>query len=214
MRDINDLINYINNDLLHNIDIRSVRNFDPIVVGNIPEPWILLGVGNYAAVLTHPDFAEYAVKIYAQGRSGIEEEIKVYSKIKENSSFSKCFYYTKDYLILKRLNGKTLYECINKGIQIPVKVIKEVDDALEYAKSVGLNPHDVHVKNVMIVDGRGVVADISDFTKKKECSLWNDFKKVYFTIYVPLLYKSHPPIPDFCLNLIRKSYRVYRNICK
>lgn len=48
--------------------------------------------GNYAAVLTHIDFPEYAIKIYAEGRLGIEEEIKVYKKINEHQSFKKQFW--------------------------------------------------------------------------------------------------------------------------
>lgn len=210
MNDINILIDYVENELLPNIDIKSVRNFDPIIVKNIPKQWKLLGVGNYAAVLMHNDFPKYAIKIYAKGRSGIKEEIKVYSIIGDHPSFSKCFYYTENYLILKRLEGKTLYSCINKGVQIPEKIIKHIDEALEYAKSLGLNPHDVHAKNVMISNGKGIVVDISDFIKTKECFLWEDFKKAYYKIYIPLFYKYHPPIPEFLLNIIRRTYRIIR----
>jgi len=56
--------------------MKSVCSFDPIVVDSVPEPWILLGGGNYAAGLIHPEFPEYVVKIYVQGRHGIEEEIR------------------------------------------------------------------------------------------------------------------------------------------
>lgn len=214
MENITVLIEHINNDLLQHIGMKSIRNLEPIIVSNVPEPWILIGVGNYAAVLTHPDFQEYAVKIYAKGREGINEEIKVYSKIENHNSFSKCFYFAENYLILKRIKGKTLYECLKEGIQIPASVIEDIDEALKYARSVGLNPHDVHAKNVMMLEGRGVVVDISDFNKFEECSLWKDFKKAYYKIYVPFLYNLHPPIPEFYLNIIRKSYRLYRNISK
>jgi phenylalanine-4-hydroxylase len=210
MSDINILIDHVDNTLLPNIDIKSIRHFDPIIVNYIPEPWLLLGVGNYAAVLTHPDFSNYAIKIYAEGRPGIKEEIRVYNKINEHPSFSKCLYYTEKYLILKRLEGKTLYSCINEGIQIPEYIIKDIDEALEYAQSLGLNPHDVHVKNVMIVNDRGVVVDISDFAKLNKCFLWEDFKKAYYKIYVPLFFKYHPAIPEFYLNIIRRSYRFIR----
>ncbi|MVX67075.1 serine/threonine protein kinase [Clostridium chromiireducens] len=214
MNDINILIDYVENNLLPNIDMKSVRHFDPIVVNNVPESWKLLGVGNYAAVLVHIDFPQYAIKIYAEGRCGIEEEIKAYNKINDHPSFSRCFYSSEKYLILKRLEGKTLYNCINEGIHIPESVIKDIDEALEYSKSLGLNPNDVHAKNVMIVKGRGIVADISDFTKIKKCSLWEDFKKAYYKIYIPLLQKKHPPIPEFYLNMVRRSYRLFRILFK
>lgn len=210
MSELVTLISYVDNKLLPNIDMKSVCPFDPIVVESVPEPWILLGVGNYAAGLTHPEFPEYVVKIYAQGRPGIKEEVEVYSKIKSHPSYSECYYYTENYLILKMLKGKTLYACINEGIQIPESVIKDIDEALKYAKSVGLNPHDVHAKNVMIIEGRGIVVDVSDFNKAEECVLWKHFKKAYYKIYLPLFYKSHPAIPEFYLNTIRKGYRLFK----
>lgn len=204
------LIDYVDNKLLPNIHIKSVNPFEPIIVNYVPEPWILLGVGNYAAGLTHPDFSEYVVKIYAPGRLGIKEEVEVYSKIKSHTSYSECFYHTENYLILKRLKGKTLYSCINEGIAIPESIIKDIDEALEYAKSLGLNPHDVHVKNVMMIENRGVVVDVSDFTKTEECFLWKDFKKAYYKIYLPLFYKYHPAIPKLYLNIIRRVYKFFR----
>lgn len=210
MSDVATLIDCIDNKLLPNIDIQSVRSFDPIIVHNVPEPWILLGVGNYAAGFTHPDFSEYVVKIYAPGRPGIQEEVEVYNKIKSHQSYSECFYYTENYLILKRLKGKTLYSCVNEGIPIPENVINDIDEALKYARSLGLNPHDVHAKNVMIVEDKGVVVDVSDFTKSNKCFLWEDFKKAYYKIYIPLLYKYHPAIPEFYLNVIRRGYRLLK----
>ena len=210
MNELETLIGYINNDLLPEIKMKSISASDPIVVEEVPDPWILLGVGNYAAGLTHPDFPKYVVKIYAPGRPGIKDEIDVYSKIKTHPAYSECFYHAENYLILKRLNGKTLYKCINEGIPIPESVIEDIDEALNYAKDIGLNPHDVHAKNVMIVEGRGVVVDISDFNKREKCVLWKHFKKAYYKIYLPFIYKYHPPIPEFYLNLIRKGYRLVK----
>lgn len=210
MSELETMISYINNDLLQMIKMKSISKFDPIIVEEVPDPWILLGVGNYAAGLTHPDFPKYVVKIYAPGRPGIKEEIDVYNKIKSHPSYSECFYHAENYLILKRLDGKTLYKCINEGIPIQESVIRDIDEALKYAKDIGLNPHDVHPKNVMIVKGRGVVVDVSDFNKKEKCVLWKHFKKAYYKIYIPFLYKYHPPISEFYLNLIRKAYRLVK----
>ena len=214
MNDMTDLVHDIDNNLLPNLDIKSVDPHDPIVVKNLPEPWILLGVGNYAAAIIHPDFSEYVVKVYAPDRPGIKEEIEVYNRIEDHPSFSKCFYYTDNYLILKRHNGETLYDCINKGIQIPKSIIKDIDDALIYVKNLGLSPHDVHAKNVMIVDGKGIVVDVSDFLKLEACSHWDDFKKAYYSIYISFFYKRHPAIPNFCLNFIMKSYRFLKALYK
>lgn len=212
MSSLSILIDLVDKKLLPNLDIESLNPYDPIVVNNLPKPWKLLGVGNYAAGIVHPDFSEYVIKIYAPGRPGIEDEIEVYKKMGTHPSFSKCYHYTDKYLILKRFYGKTLYNCIKTGVQIPKSVIKDIDKALEYAKSIGLNPNDVHAKNVMIVDGKGVVVDISDFNKPKNCTLWRDFKKAYYKIYLPFFYKKHPPVPNLLLEIIRKSYRTFRRL--
>ena len=214
MSTLSTLIEFIDNKLIPNLGMKSVRPFDPIVVSYVPDPWILLGVGNYAAALTHPDFSEYVVKIYAPGRPGIKEEVEAYEKIKSHPAYSQCFYHTENYLILKRLKGKTLYTCIKEGIQIPKSVIIDIDEALDYARSLGLNPHDVHVKNVMIVKDKGVVVDISDFTETTKCRLWDDCKKSYYKVYLPFFYKYHPAIPELYLNLVRKSYRLYKKTKK
>lgn len=100
---------------------------------------------------------------------------------------------------------------MKKGIKIPEKVIKDIDEALEYARERGLNPHDVHGKNVMLdANGRGIVVDVSDFLKEEPCRMWYDLKKAYYKIYLPYLHDKPYPIPDLLLNGIRKAYRIIR----
>lgn len=204
------LINEIENGLLPYLKIESVNPQDPIVVSYIPKPWRLLGVGNYAAVLYHPEFKDWAIKIYAPGRPGLNEEVEVYTKIGEHPAYSYCIHHGENYLILKKLKGITLYECLRRGIRIPKHVILEIDEALEYAKTRGLYPHDVHAKNVMMSEDRGIVVDISDFYKDEYCCLWKDLKKAYYKFYLPILYRFPIPIPDFLLNAARKIYRLFK----
>lgn len=213
MSSIESLINIVVDKLLPELSLQSVHPNDPIVVNNLPSPWILLGSGNYASVLYHPNFPEFAVKIYAKGKLGIEEEIEVYNKLGIHPAYSQCYYNCNNFLILKRLKGETLYNCLKKGVFIPRSVIDDIDEALEYARKQGLNPHDVHVKNVMMLNGKGVIVDVSDFYKNEPCYLWDDFKKIYFKIYLSLFSKINIPLSDFLLNSIRKSYRFYKK-CK
>lgn len=205
------LIKKIENELIGKIELKSINPKDPIVVSNIPIGWTLLGNGNYAAVLFHEDFPEYVVKIYAPGREGIKEESLVYKKIGDHPSYSKYYYYGSKFLIFKRLHGTTLYDCLKKGIKITPNVIEDIDNALKYAKKRDLNPHDVHFKNVMLdTNGRGIIVDISDFTKKQKCNLWKDSKKFYFKFYARLPFII--PLPEFILNTGRKTYRLYKKI--
>lgn len=52
---------------------------------------------------------------------------------------------------------------MKQGILITEQAIRDIDIALDYARSRGLHPHDVHAKNVMVNDGRGLIVDVSDF---------------------------------------------------
>lgn len=208
---IQSLVHDIKYNLLPNLNVVSINPHDPVVIYTLPSPWKLIGTGNYAAVLSHPRFPDLVVKIYAPGRPGIEEEIEVYRHLGEHPAFSQCLYAEAPFLILKRINGITLYDCVHTGILIPEQVILDVDDALQYAKKRGLRPHDVHGRNVMLAHGRGVVVDVSDFlhhgSSKK---IWNDLRWAYYAIYQPIIVRYSWCIPYSVLNFVRKCYQWLR----
>lgn len=214
-KQLNTFIVLMEQSLLSELVLDSVDPTNPIRVAETPHGWRLLGAGNYAGVFTHQDYSDIAVKVYAPGRDGWESECEVYRRIGTHPAFSTCYhageYKGHYYLILKRLKGKTLYQCIIDGAAIPKKAIEDIDQALEYARSRGLFPHDVHGKNVMIKDGRGIVLDISDFLKEEPCTMWDDLKKAYNRIYMPFLSKKPIPVPEWVLNGVRKGYRFMRN---
>lgn len=87
----------------------------------------------------------------------------MYRRLGKHPAFSECLHVGDVYLVLRRLSGVTLYDCVRRAIPIPRQVIEDIDDALAYAVQKGLYPHDVHGKNVMMKDGRGIVVDVSDF---------------------------------------------------
>ncbi len=96
---------------------------------------------------------------------------------------------------------------MHRGLRIPVKVIQDVDEALNYAKSRGLYPHDIHGRNVMMYENKGFVVDISDFLHQESCSKWDNLKKAYYWLYRPFLSPLKLRIPYFVLDIVRKSYR-------
>ena len=209
------LIEKINQDLLPQLDIESLNPYNPVVVNKFPQPWQLLGTGNYAAVFYHPDYADVVVKIYAPGREGWKEEVEVYRRIGSHWAFSECFYAQEDVLVLKRLYGVTLYDCLHQGYQIPPQVIKDIDEALEYARGQGLNPRDVHGRNVMMSEnGRGLVVDISDFLEEGESSTWNDLRRAYYGFYRPFFSWHRLKVPYFLLDFVRKGYRFFRSVVR
>jgi len=202
---INELIDRVEQELLRQLDIESVNPRNPVVARDVPEPWELVGAGNYAVVLSHPQFNGLVVKVYAPDRPGLEEEAEVYRRLGRHPAYSECYHAGERYLILRRLDGITLYNCVLIGIPIPRQAVEDIDAALHYARRKGLNPHDVHGKNVMIKDGRGYVVDVSDFLKQEPCSMWDDLKKAYDRFYYPVFH--HKRIPEWMLTAVRKIYR-------
>lgn len=206
-----ELVRLIEQQLLPNLSLNSPDPKDPVVVSHVPSPWILLGSGNYAAVLSHPDWSNYAIKVYAPGKHGILEEAQVYHKLGDHPSYSKCFYQGANYLLLKRMTGETFYNSLKKGLLIPEQAVQDIDVALAYARGRGLFPHDIHAKNIMVDHGRGVVLDVSDFLKEQECTMWQDVKKAYYRFYVPFAARKVVPVPEFLLNSVRIGYRIFRS---
>ncbi|NGM84607.1 serine/threonine protein kinase [Paenibacillus sp. 7124] len=204
------LLEIIQEELLEHLVLESVEPEDPIEVRSVPRPWVLLGSGNYAAVLFHPEYEDYAVKIYAPGRPGLQEEVEVYRRLGSHPAYSLLYYAGPNFLLLKRLRGVTFYNCMKRGIPITDQAVRDIDEALEYAVSRGLHPHDVHAKNVMLGDGRGLIVDISDFLKQEDCTMWSDFKKAYSRLYRPVASLGVFPVPDKVLEAVRKGYRLWR----
>ncbi|MEM7555642.1 MAG: serine/threonine protein kinase [Cyanobacteria bacterium P01_A01_bin.84] len=205
---VDKLVESIHTELLPKLKIESVYPHDPIEIKYIPEPWELLGRGNYAVVVIHPSYPDKVVKIYAPGRPGFEEEVEVYRRLGSHPAFSECFYADSGFLVLKRLYGVTLYDCMNLGLRIPRRVIKDIDAALDYARDRGLFPHDIHGRNVMMYEGRGLVVDISDFLDQESCHKWDNLKKAYYWLYLPVFYPTRLKVPYLMLDGVRKSYRM------
>ncbi|MDJ0615504.1 MAG: serine/threonine protein kinase [Calothrix sp. MO_192.B10] len=204
---INSLIENIHKQLLPQIHIESIDPHNPVEVHHLPEPWQLLGQGNYAAVVYHPDYPDRVVKIYAPGRPGFDEELEVYKRLGSHPAFSECLYAQNSFLVLKRLYGTTLYDCMHFGIRIPPRVIRDIDAALDYARDRGLFPHDIHGRNVMMHQGKGLVVDVSDFLHMEGCYKWNHLKIAYYWLYLPIFYPLGIGVPYPVLDIVRKTYR-------
>lgn len=203
-------VQLIQKELLPNIHLTSKSPYDPIIVRNGSGSWKTVGTGNYAAVFLHEEYPGWVVKVYGRNKEELIKEIEVYKKLGEHRSYSTLYAYGEEYLVLKKLEGITLFNALVKGVPIPETVIQDVDEGLDYARLAGLNPYDVHGKNVVMNKGKGYIVDVSDFYKEGHCYKWEDLKKVYFRIYLPFICKHHPPIPLFVMNWIRKGYRLYR----
>lgn len=208
------LAHCVGQTLLPGLRLESLDPHNPVVVKAVPAPWRCLGAGNYAAVFAHPAYSEQVVKVYAPGRPGIEAEVEVYGRLGDHPAFSQCYFSQGNFLILKRLTGVTLYDALHQGLAIPPQVIRDIDAALDYARSRGLFPHDVHGRNVMQRDGHGVVVDVSDFLNSTPCRAWQDIKRAYWWIYRPLFLPLRLRVPYVLLDWVRSGYRLFRRLLR
>ncbi len=204
---LDQLIAVVQTELLPHLQLHSVDPHNPVAIRSVPAPWHALGAGNYAAVLVHPDQPAWVVKVYAPGRPGFEQEVEVYRRLGQHPAFSECVYATNGFLILKRLHGVTLYDCVHRGIRIPRQVIWDIDQALNDARQRGLFPHDVHGRNVMLFEGRGLVVDVSDFLHETPCAKWQNVKQAYFWVYRPVIAPLRLRLPYWLLDAVRAGYR-------
>jgi serine/threonine protein kinase len=149
---------------------------------------------------------------YKNKKEGINEEITVYKKLNslENLYFAKLYTYGKNYIIIDRIEGITLYEYLKKGIYISYNLIKEVDKAIIQLKNLKLSSHDIHFKNIMVTKKQVVIIDVSDFLNFEYCPLWNDSKKFY------KVYNKLPtfPVPEIILKLSKSIYKFIYNLNK
>ncbi|TRZ39969.1 serine/threonine protein kinase [Niallia circulans] len=205
-------IHLIEIELLKKVVIKSEKAHNPVTVEHIPIGWKCVGVGNYAAVFMHYSEPDLVVKINIVDKENLKKEADIYRRLGNHPSYSQLIYEGDNYLVLKRLEGITMYNAFAKGIRIPETVIKDINEALEYARSRGLNPFDIHGKNVMMKDGRGFVVDVSDFYKQGKDEKWEDLVKAYNKLYKKTLYKYPVKIPFKALDVIRHTYRFYKKI--
>jgi hypothetical protein len=192
--------------------IESVSPHDPVVARHVPEPWRVLGCGNYAVVLFHPGHPELVIKVYAPGRAGFDAERTVYRRLGKHPAYSRCLHAENGILVLRRLHGVTLYDAVHRGLAIPERVIRDIDAALDYARERGLHPHDVHGRNVMMHEGRGLVVDVSDFLDEEDCTKWRDLRAAYFRVYRPVFMRLRLRVPYAALDVVRFGYRILRRV--
>jgi hypothetical protein len=208
------------NLLIKNISLRDIENklnlvriesnnpHNPVEVITYPEEWRCVGIGTSAAVFQPRRYPEISIKVYADNFvQTSEEESKVYKQLGENPFFP--YYYGRgdNYLVIEYRRGINVYDCLIQGIFISEQVISDVEEAIKYARSRGLNPCDIHIKNILVYDGKGFLVDVSEYHKHYECKRWKHIKQVYYDYYLKV-YRPGMTIPSWLLDTIRKWYKL------
>ena len=194
---------------LSKITVTSNPNNEPVSIYGDVEGLKCIGVGTDAAVFQSQSAPTYAFKLYAEDkRDKVKIEANVYSKIEDSPYFSTCFAATDKYLVLNYEEGVTLFDCILQGIHIPEQVVNDVEFARNYVRSKGLNPRDIHLKNILLQDGRAKLLDVSEYVMPGNDFRWEHLKKGYEQYYHLIDGKT---VPFWLVETVRKWYNQQTN---
>ena len=186
------------------IKVTASADNEPVSIFGVAEGFRCIGVGTDAAVFQSAANPEFAFKVYAEGkRDKLEAEAEVYEQIGSSPYFSSCYSKDDRLLVLKYETGPTLFDCLLQGIYVPKQVIQDVEDARVYIRQIGLNPRDIHLKNILLQNGRAKLLDVSEYIKPGNDFRWEHLRKAYEEYY-PII--DGKPVPFWLLDTIRKWY--------
>lgn len=154
----------------------------------------LCGKGRSAYVFLYKkDGKKMALKVFFPSYQHIaRKEAAIYEKLSGSSYYPEIYESGDQYILMEYIKGYTFYECLTKGIPIKKQMIEQVDDALEEAREKGLNPSDIHLRNLILTkEGRIRVIDVARFTQTKACHQWDDLKAAYAYYQKPFSLKKH-----------------------
>ena len=191
-------------DSLSNITVFSNPNNEPVTISGHVNDLKCIGVGTDAAVFQSIKVPAFAFKKYAKEKvDKVKAEAEVYEKLGESPFFSRCFASYDDFLVLSYEEGNTLFDCVLQGIHIPEQVIHDVEEAREYVRSRGLNPRDIHLKNILLQNGRAKILDVSEYILPGNDFRWEHLKKGYEQYYHLIDGNS---VPFWLVETVRKWY--------
>ncbi|WP_106767449.1 serine/threonine protein kinase [Paenibacillus faecalis] len=177
---------------------------DPVMIEGGSDELHCIGIGTDAAVFVYEPMPAYAYKLYAEDALHKKEaEITVYRQLAGNPYFP-MFYGAGDlYVVISRERGITLYDCLLYGVPVPRQVIDDVEVARAFVREKGLNPRDIHLKNVLLQDGRGKVLDVSEYIQPGNDMRWEHLVWAYDNVY-PLL--EGRKIPAWVMEAVKNGY--------
>ena len=166
----------------------------------------LIGTGRSAFVFRISNSSK-AIKVFFPDFTYIaKEEAEIYKVLQEIPFFPTIFDSGLNYIVMDYIDGRTLFECVNQGIPITTNHIKEIDEALLLASSKGLNPSDIHLRNIFITSSNDIkLIDVARFRQTKNCTQWSDLKSAYLLYYKKRLFPKK--IPATIMNTVAFIYK-------
>lgn len=140
----------------------------------------LVGTGRSAFVFRIKS-TDKAMKVFFPNLTYIaNEEAEIYKILQDISYYPSIYDSGANYIVMDFIDGHTLFECMCNGKVITSVHIKEIDYALSLASARGLNPSDIHLRNIFITSkGEIKMIDVARFRQTKNCIQWDNLKKGY-----------------------------------
>ena len=167
---------------------------------------ILIGTGRSAYVFKIKG-ENLALKVYFPHKKRIAfEEATIYRKLQHIDYYPNLYEGGDNYILIDYIEGYTLFQCLQRGIFVPEKKFQEISKALLMAEEVGLNPADIHLKNIIITSNGNVkVIDVARFRQQEKDQQWKDIEQAYYKVYSKYYFPKK--IPTIVLNLISFIYK-------
>lgn len=188
-------------ELVHSITINKKNR----LVGFHPSLQ-LVGTGRSAFVF-RVKCSNKAIKVFfPQSVYIAKEEAEIYQTLKGIHYFP-CIYETgANYVVMDYVEGDTLFDCMTNGRVITDAHIKEIDYALSLAANTGLNPSDIHLRNIFITpDNQVKLIDVARYRQKKDCRQWSNLKKAHRQFYRKRFFWKK--VPSAFLNAVAFLYK-------
>ena len=166
----------------------------------------LVGTGRSAFVFRINN-SSMAIKVFFPNYTYIaKEEADIYIALHDISYFPTVYDSGLNYIVMDFIEGRTLFECVNQGIPITAEHIKEIDAALLLASNRGLNPSDIHLRNIFITSSNDIkLIDVARFRQTKDCTQWSDLKSAYVHYYMKRYFPKK--IPATIMNTVAFFYK-------
>lgn len=134
------------------------------------------------------------------------EEADIYSELEGIDFFPTLHGAGENFIVIDYIKGNTLFDCLCKGIKVSKYHIEEIDFALQQAGKRGLNPSDIHLRNLLVTNQNTIkIIDVARFRQTKNCNQWADIKTVFYKFYLSPLFPKK--IPSYILNRIAGLYK-------
>ena len=189
---------------LYNIKVISHGHNELVHVKINSDSFECVGVGTDAAVFRHVDNPHLAFKVFCHEKIyKIDIESSVYLKLNQSDYYPVYHGKGNNFLAISYEEGINLYDCLLKGIHIPNQVVNDVDSAILYACEKGLNPRDIHLKNIILRNGRAKIVDVSEYLSPGNDKRWEHLKEGYHEYYHLI---DGIALPHWILETVKKWY--------